>query len=93
MVSEEYQQAIVIAQSKLAAAGVEKELEEGNEQGTIQDKYFWSVRILLFDVELTGLAADAVPLTPYQVISRVEWSAGKNNRQIELTTLKLAKQQ
>ncbi len=93
MVSEEYQQAIVIAQSKLAAAGVEKELEDGNEQGSIEDKYFWSVNIRLFNVDQIGLDADAVPLTPYQVTARVEWAAGTNNRELELTTLKLAKQQ
>ncbi len=90
---EEYQQAVIIAQSKLAAAGVEDKLDDGAEQGTIQDKYFWSVQIKLFDIEQTGLNADVVPLTPYQVTVRVEWSAGKNNRQLELTTLKLAKEQ
>ncbi len=93
MVSEEYQKAVVIAQSKLAAAGVEDELEEGGKQCSIEDKYFWAVQVLPFNIEQTGLDADTVPLIPYQVIARVEWAAGKNNRQIELTTLKLAKQE
>ena len=92
IISEEYQQAVIIAQSKLAAAGVEGELEDADAQGKIQDKYFWSVQVQPFNIEKMGLDDDNIKLTPYQVAVRVKWSEGSNERQVELTTLKLAKQ-
>jgi len=90
IISEEYQQAVIIAQSKLAAAGIEKELEHAAAQGNVQDKYFWSVQVQPFNIESMGLDEEDVKLAPYMVTVRVEWAAGKNNRQVELTTLKLA---
>ncbi|NOQ12860.1 MAG: prepilin-type N-terminal cleavage/methylation domain-containing protein [Methyloprofundus sp.] len=93
IVSEEYQQAVIIAQSKLAAAGVESELEDADGQGKIQEKYAWSVRAQPLDIEKIGLDDEKTRLSPYQVTVRVEWSAGKNDRQVELTTIKLSKKQ
>jgi len=92
IVSEEYQQAVIIAQSKLATAGVESELEDGNAQGQIQDKYFWSIQVQPFNIEEVGLDAEQVNVSPYHVTVKVNWSAGNQDRQVELTTLKLAKQ-
>ena len=93
IISEEYQQAVIIAQSKLAAAGVESGLEDVNAQGQIQDKYFWSIQVQPFDLEKVGLDAEELKISPYYVTAKVEWSEGNNDRQVELTTLKLAKQQ
>ena len=93
IVSEEYQQAVIIAQSKLAAVGVESELEEAGGQGKVQDKYSWSVQVRPFNSEKMALDDEQVNLIPYQVIVRVEWSAGKNDRQVELTTIKLSAKQ
>ena len=93
IISEEYQQAVIIAQSKLAAAGVESGLEDVNAQGQILDKYFWSIQVQPFDLEKVGLDAEELKISPYHVIAKVEWSEGSNDRQVELTTLKLAKQQ
>lgn len=88
-ISEEYQQAITIAESKLATAGVEVELQEGEMQGVIEDKYNWYLTAQLFSDEEQGLEADTLPVEPYQVTVTVEWEAGKEHRQVELTTLRL----
>ena len=93
LVSEEYQQAVIIAQSKLAAAGVEEALDDGTQQGEIQQKYFWSVQVQAFNLEKMGLDLEEESILPYQVTVTVEWLAGKSNRQLELTTIKLAKEQ
>ena len=93
MVSEEYQQAVIIAQSKLAAAGVEEALDNGTQSGDIERKYFWSVQVEAFNLDKMGLDADNQNVVPYQVKVTVEWLAGRNNRQFELTTIKLAKEQ
>lgn len=91
IVSEEYQHATTIAQSKLAMVGTEVELQEGEVQGEIEGKYFWSVRAVLFDNKDEGFDEDKMNVLPYLVTSTVEWEAGKdNNRRVELITLKLA---
>lgn len=93
IVSEEYQQAVIIAQSKLAAAGVEEVLDNGMQSGDIEKRFFWSVQMQTLDLEKLGLDSEGQIVVPYQVTARVEWLAGRNNRQFELTTIKLAKVQ
>lgn len=93
MVSEEYQQAVIIAQSKLAAAGVEEELENGEQSGNIEEKYFWSVQVEAFDLGTLDLGSENHMAVPFQVKVTVEWLAGQDNRQFELTTIKLANKQ
>ncbi len=92
VVSEEYQQAVIIAQSKLAAAGVETALENATAQGQSQDKYTWSVQVQPFNMDNLDLADDTLELAAYQVVVTVNWSEGNNQRQVELNTLKLAAQ-
>ncbi len=88
LVAEEYQQAVVIAQAKLAAADVE--LEAGTEQGTeYEDKYSWQRKIELFLID--GVESDKLSVELYRITVYVEWTEGHNSRQFELTTLKLAK--
>ena len=88
LVSEEYQQAVTIAQSILAKVGIEEELQEGEKQGEIQEKYLWTQNIQAFGDE--ELDPETMNITPYQVTVTVEWQAGKNNRQVELITLRLS---
>ena len=93
IVSEEYQQAVIIAQSKLAAAGVETELEEAKGHGKVQDKYAWSVQVQPYDDEQIGVAAEGSSLEAFQVTVKVEWAEGKSERIVELNTLRLVKKE
>jgi general secretion pathway protein I len=88
LVAEEYQQAVTIAQSILAIVGIEEELQEGEKQGEIQEKYLWTQNIQAFGDE--ELDPEEVSIIPYQVTVTVEWQAGTNNRQVELITLRLS---
>ncbi|BCG62432.1 MAG: general secretion pathway protein I [Methyloprofundus sp.] len=94
IISEEYQQAVIIAQAKLAASGIETELKDEITSGQLLDKYFWRVQVQPYQLntELDEAAESDgdIPILPYQVTVTVEWFAGKSNRQIQLTTLKLA---
>ena len=78
------------SESKLAAAGVETELDEGLTQGDVQDKFFWQVQVQAYNLEEAGLDTESVTVFPYHVMATVEWAAGDNNRQVVLRTLKLA---
>lgn len=90
LISEEYQQAVTIAQSKLDAAGEEEILQDGESQGNIADKYFWRLNVQTLIFEEEGISPDIINVTPYKVTVIVDWEAGENNRQVELTTLKLS---
>lgn len=93
MISEEYQQAVAIAQSKLDAAGEEEILQDGEIQGSIDDKFYWRVNVQTIIFEEEGMSPDKINVTPYKVTVVVDWLAGENNRQVELTTLKLSSNQ
>lgn len=88
LVSEEYQQAVTIAQSILAQVGIDEELQEGEKQGEVREKYQWTQSIQVFGDE--ELDPETMDITPYQVTVIVEWQAGTNNRQVELITLRLS---
>ncbi|MEE9336617.1 MAG: prepilin-type N-terminal cleavage/methylation domain-containing protein [Methylococcaceae bacterium] len=88
LVAEEYQQAVTIAQSILSKVGIEEELQEGEKQGEIQEKYLWTQNIQAFGDE--ELDPEEMSIIPYQVTVTVEWHAGTNNRQVELITLRLS---
>jgi len=88
MISEEYQQAIIIAQSKLAIAGIELPLQTGEIQGQVGDKFIWQLTAQVYNIE--NLTAEKLAVIPFQVTVTVEWQAGENNRQVRLTTIKLA---
>ncbi|MDF1584266.1 MAG: type II secretion system protein [Methyloprofundus sp.] len=93
IVSEEYQQAVTIAQSKLAAAGVEWPLADGDKQGQMLDKFNWTLFIQPLNSDDIDAAAAPLNIQTYQVVARVQWLAGNDDRQIELTTIKLSKKQ
>jgi len=88
VISDEYQQAITIAQSILSKAGIEEELQEGETQGEVNDKYQWTQTIQSFLED--GMEPETMGIFPYQVTVTVEWEAGENNRHVELATLKLS---
>jgi len=93
IVSEEYQKAVTIAQAKISAAGVEFPMDEGQKQGQSLDKFNWSLVMQPLNTDDVAAASEAMGIQVYEVISRVQWMAGDNDRQVELITLKLSKQE
>lgn len=94
---EHYSRALVIAQSKLAVAGIEEPLAEGEKSGESEDRqYRW---VLSVQRSPESDAVNAVQFagrpmqggyTLYRVESRVGWQgAGGNERTVALATLLL----
>ena len=85
ILGEEYAQAILIAESKLASSGTAENLSSANKNGR-ENKYDWEILIEDFvDEELTSLASS---LTLKQVSVSVSWSSGGKLRSISLQSLK-----
>lgn len=94
---DEYSRALVIAQSRLAAANVEEGVKEGQVRGETPDRRFeWTVTTAAHqDASITGTNA-AVPAAPqatfglYRVDVKVGWKgADGKDRQVALASLQL----
>jgi general secretion pathway protein I len=88
---EYHSQALAIAQSKLAAAGVETVLKEGIESGQSEDRRFsWNVAVRLDPDTAEVGTTQALPLLLYRVDVRVSWEAGQGRtKDVSLATLVL----
>jgi general secretion pathway protein I len=87
---DHYARALAIAQSELAAAGVEEALAEGEMRGESSDRqYRWTVTTLKHNEEVDPAKPVAVvPYTLYRVQARVAWTAGNGaERDVALSTL------
>jgi len=82
--------ALRLAQSRLATAGVDARLEEGEKSGQTPDGYSWRMRIDRYHRP----SVDGAPerLAGYWVTITVSWDGGalRPTRSLELKTLRLA---
>ena len=89
--ADDFSQAILIAQSKLAPAGVSEPLSPGTTSGRELDKYDWTVNIDALEAAPVD-DATASGLQPFSVAVDVVWSDGGTERTVSLSTLRLAAQ-
>jgi len=83
-VAGDYAGAVVLAESRLAAAGVSEPLAEGETQGR-HDRFAWTQVVARYEPE--GVADWPVPA--YQVDVVIEWPGPTGTRSLDLTTVKL----
>jgi general secretion pathway protein I len=84
---DQYTRATIIAQSRLAALGVEQPLREGVSSGTDDDPYHWRVTVSPYlDDQMP--VADHV-LQPLTVHVEVFWEEGGSARSVSLTSILL----
>jgi len=85
--ADDFTQAVLLAQSKLAPAGITTPLTAGTETGEELDKFTWSMRVEPVDVGDDGATPSA--LQAYFVAVDVAWSDGGTERTVSLSTLRL----
>jgi len=90
--ADDFAQAVLIAQSKLAPTGVSEPLSAGTESGEELDKYSWTVRVDPVEVTPDDDGAKPGRLQPFFVAVDVVWSDGGTERTVSLSTLRLAAQ-
>ena len=86
--SEDYAQAVLVAEAQLSAIGVSEPLEQGVTSGEWGDRFRWQRLVELYqpwdqDKELTA------PLLGYLVTVNVDWEHAGRNRQISLSSVRL----
>lgn len=88
---DERSQALAIAQSRLAAAGQEEALKEGETRGESPDrKYQWSLRITPYTEDSASGAQPQANATLYRADANVSWHGSDGRDQaFSLSTLLL----
>lgn len=88
---DEYTRALAVAESKLAAAGVETPLQEGETAGETPDRAFsWRVAVRRDPETMEMAKTRTIPLELYRVEVKVAWRmADGRNRELRLDTLQL----
>ncbi|TFH50464.1 MAG: prepilin-type N-terminal cleavage/methylation domain-containing protein [Lysobacterales bacterium] len=85
---ERYTRATVIAQSRLAALGVEDSVEEGVTSGTTNDAYHWRVTVSAYRDD--QMPATEHMLQPLTVDVEIFWEEDGRARTVSLTSMRLA---
>jgi general secretion pathway protein I len=90
VVAEDYTAAVQIAESLMAKTGVETPLQANQASGMENEKYHWLVEISPFEFNPENVDLTALTAVLFKVRVTVSWGDDNvNDRQIELTTLKL----
>ena len=90
--ADTYSRAVFLAESKLAAVGVDQRVVPGEGGGQVGSDFRWRVTIVPHD---DSGAADRLMLSVrlYQVRVRINWNESGQERQIELASLRLGPRQ
>jgi general secretion pathway protein I len=87
-VSSDYAIATLIAESQLAAAGIDLPLRPGETSGTEGERFEWTVNVQDYQ-PWPGYRSAAKGLDAYRVTVTVEWPHGDNTRSVGLSTVRL----
>ena len=87
--SDNYSRALYLAESRLAALGVEQPLREGVISGELDQRFRWQISVRPYREAVTA-DETLLKLALYHVMVVVSWDDGGQARQLELTSLRLA---
>ena len=90
LVAEDYTAAVQISETLMAKTGVETPLQPGQSSGLENEKYHWLVEVIPFEFNPENVDPTATTAVVFKVKVVVNWGDDNaNDRQVELTTLKL----
>ena len=89
-VSSDYSRAVLIAESRIAAASYDHTLLLGDSSGTEGERFRWTQHVSPYTPWL-GYETTAEGLQAVYITVRVEWTSGAAVRHIDLGTIKLVR--
>ena len=94
MVAHSEKEALRLARTRLAVAGLETRLEEGQQTGQTSDGYRWTTSVRRYS-QLAAADSGPAPLAGFWVTINVRWNEGalRKARSLQLTTVKLGSAQ
>ena len=90
--AESYSRAVFLAESKMAAVGLERPLALGEESGQVGSDMQWRVSVSPAEDDATT-NAQLMPVRLYQVRVAAAWGEDGRQRQVELVTFRLGPRQ
>jgi general secretion pathway protein I len=90
--AKEYEQATLLAESKLDAVGIEQPLLEGSSSGQFDNQFQWRVDVLPYHEQGRNEAGDLL-WRPLLLTVTVSWVDQKDKRSVVLKTLRLVPRQ
>jgi len=87
----DYALAVLVAEGKLAEAGVSIPLQTDSAAGTEADKFNWSRSISQYEPANSGFD-NRLGVHAYRITVHVEWPSKRGVRQVELDTIRLSTQ-
>lgn len=89
--AEHYSRAVAIAESELAAIGVEAPLTEGESTGEAKDGYTWRTSVQRYEASTQPVEEAVLPVDLYQVEVTVNWdTAATTPRALRFVSLRAA---
>lgn len=87
--ASDYSRAVLLAETKLAAAGIEAPLQEGTAAGSVDERFSWqtSARMLPAEGEMPGAL---MPVGLFELEARIMWKDGGKERFVTLNTQRVA---
>jgi len=90
--AESYSRAVFLAESKMAAVGLERPLLSGEDSGQVGGDMHWRVSVTPAEDDPTT-NGQMMPVRLYQVRVMAGWSEDGRERQVELASLRLGPRQ
>ena len=87
-VSSDYATATLIAESRLAATGIDVPLRPGESSGSEGERFEWTVSVQDYE-PWPGYRSAANGVDAFRVDVKVEWPHGDNTRRVALSTIRL----
>lgn len=88
-VSADYARAVLIAESQLAAAGIDESLYAGDTSGVEGDTFTWTRSVTPY-LPSPGYSSPVQGLRAWHVTVTVEWPHGDGRRSFDLSTVRLS---
>jgi general secretion pathway protein I len=86
--AEEYEQATLLAESKLNSIGIDEPIREGDTDGRFNDRFGWKTVVTPYHEEGRDEAKDLLR-RPLRVTVIVSWGDAGDEKSVTLTTLRL----
>jgi general secretion pathway protein I len=86
--AEEYEQATMLAESKLNSVGIDEPIQEGDTVGRFNDRFWWKMVVTPYHEEGRNEAKDLLG-RPLLVTVIVSWGDAGDEKSVTLTTLRL----
>jgi general secretion pathway protein I len=85
--AENYEQATMLAESKLSSLGADEPIREGETVGRFNNQFWWKTVVTPYHEE--GRNEDKDTLKPLVVTVMVSWNEGNETKSVTLKTLRL----